>query len=122
MTEGAPAAAGGAPIRPRLEEVVAKFNERAKTDENLRATLKDMERAIQLDISGEGSFHFFLKDYQIDGVKDGPTDDPQILVATDKTTLVSIIDGDTSAMSAYMKKKLKVKATMIDLLVLRKLF
>jgi putative sterol carrier protein len=122
MSEGAPAGAPDTPVKPRLEEMVAKFNERAKTDDNLRETLKDMERTIQLDVSGEGSYHFFLKDYKIDGVKDGPTNDPQILVATDKVTLVAIMDGELSPTRAYMSKKFKVKATMLDLLVLRKLF
>ncbi len=118
--EAAPA--GGLEIRPRVERAVEQFNERAKTDQKLRETLKDMERSIQLDVAGEGTYHFFLRDYAIGGVQDGPTSDPQILVTTDKKTLAAIFDGELSPTRAYMSKKLKFKATLLDLLVLRKLF
>jgi putative sterol carrier protein len=114
--------AAGGTLKPRIEGLVNQFNERAKSDENLRETLKDMERTIQLDVAGDGTYHFLLKDYKIDGVRDGPTADPQIQVTTDKATLTSIMDGELSPTRAYMSKKFKVKATMLDLLVLRKLF
>lgn len=122
MAEEADGGPGGASLRPRLVEMVDKFNERATTDEKLRETLKDMERSIQLDVTGEGTYHFILKEYKIDGVRDGPTDAPQIQVTTDKATLAAIMDGELSPTRAYMAKKFKVKATMLDLLVLRKLF
>lgn len=122
MAEETPAAGVGTAMRPRLVEMVDKFNERATTDEKLRETLKDMERSIQLEVDGEGTYHFILKDYKIDGVRDGPTDEPQIKVTTDKATLTAIMDGELSPTRAYMAKKFKIKATMLDLLVLRKLF
>ncbi len=122
MSQGVPESVPGEILRPRIEGLVRSFNERARTDDKLRQTLKDMERSIQIDIAGEGSYHFFLKDYQIDGVRDGPTADPNILIATDKVTMAAIIDGELSPTRAYMNKKFKIKATMLDLLVLRKLF
>jgi len=112
----------GASLRPRIEALVEKFNERAKTDEKLHETLVDWERSIQLDITGDGTYHFFLKDFKIDRVNDGPTPDPQIHVATDRETFEAVIDGETSPMRAYMNKKFRVKAELRDLLILRKLF
>lgn len=101
---------------------MAKFNEKARTDPKMTETLKDMSRIIQLDVDGDQSYHFVLKDYRIDGVKDGPTHNPEVLVSTDKATLLGIFSGDVSPMRAYMTKKIKFKATLMDLLVLKKLF
>ena len=109
-------------VRPKIEHAVADFNQRAKTDPKMIETLKDMDRLIQLDVEGDQVYHFHLKDSHIDGVKDGPTANPQVLVSTDKQTLLGIFSGETSAMKAYMTKRIKFKATLMDLLVLKKLF
>ena len=117
-----PPAAKVTEIRPQLEKSVANFNERAKSDPKFQETLKDMERKIQLDIAGDKTYHFHLKDYHIDGVKDGPVASPEVVVTTDKETLLGIFNGDISAMRAYLTKKIKFQATLMDLLVLKKLF
>lgn len=119
MSEAAPKVTA---VRPELEKSVARFNERAKTDPKFQETLKDMERKIQLDVAGDGTYHFHLKDYHIDGVRDGPAQAPQVVVTTDKDTLLGIFNGEVSAMRAYLTKKIKFQATLMDLLVLKKLF
>lgn len=109
-------------IRPQLEKAVAKFNERARSDPKFQETLRDMERKIQLEIEGDATYHFHLKDYRIDSVRDGPIEGAQVLVTTDKETLLGIFNGEVSAMGAYLKKRIRFKATLMDLLVLKKLF
>lgn len=101
---------------------MAKFNERAKSDPKFQATLTDMERWIQLDIDGDQTYHFHLKDNHIDSVRDGPCPEPQVVVTSDKPTMLGIFSGEVSPMRAYMGKKIRFKATLMDLLVLRKLF
>src|SRR6267378_8693184 len=115
-------AAGASVVRPKLVSAVEKFNERARTDPKLQETLRDLARTIQLDIAGDATYHFFLKNNAIDGVRDGPVANPQVIVTTDKDTLVGIMDGEVSATRAYFNKKIKFKATLQDLLVLRKIF
>jgi putative sterol carrier protein len=109
-------------VRPQLVKAVAQFNERARTDPKFQETLKDMERKIQLDVAGDGTYNFHLKDYRIDKVNDGPVASPEVVVTTDKETLLGIFNGDVSAMRAYLTKKIKFQATLMDLLVLKKLF
>ncbi len=113
---------GGGELRPHLEAAVLKFNERAKSDVKFQETLKDMTRWIQLDVAGDQTYHFHLKDYAIDGVRDGPCQDPEVVVTSDKATMLGIFAGEVSPMRAYMGKKIRFKATLTDLLVLRKLF
>jgi len=117
-----PPAARITEVRPQLLKSVAQFNERAKTDPKFQETLRDMERKIQLDVAGDATYNFHLKDYRIDGVKDGPAVNPQVVVTTDKETLLGIFNGEVSAMRAYLTKKIKFQATLMDLLVLKKLF
>src|SRR5690349_2046877 len=109
-------------VRPQLVKSVANFNERAKTDPKFQETLKDMERKIQLDVAGDATYNFHLKDYRLDGVRDGPATNPEVVVTTDKETLLGIFNGEVSAMRAYLTKKIKFQATLMDLLVLKKLF
>lgn len=111
-----------AQIRPQLETAVSEFNERAKTDPKFQETLRDVERRIQLVVEGDATYHFHLKDNQIDGVRDGPIEGAEVLVTTDKETLLGILSGEVSAMGAYLKKRIKFKATLMDLLILKKLF
>ncbi len=120
--DGSDAGARAAEVRPQLEKAVAKFNERAKSDPKFQETLKDMERRIQLDVDGDRTYNFHLKDYNIPAVNEGPAQNPDVLVSTDKETLLGIFNGDVSAMGAYLKKKIRFKATLMDLLVLKKLF
>ena len=113
---------GASEVKPRLVKAVEKFNERARSDPKLQETLKDLSRTIQLDIAGDAVYHFFLRNQAIDAVHDGPAPTPEVVVTTDKDTLVGIMDGEVSATRAYFNKKIKFKATLQDLLVLRKLF
>lgn len=115
-------AARATEVRPQLEKAVAAFNERAKSDPKFQETLRDMSRLIQLDVDGDAVYHFQLKDFHIDGVKDGAAASPEVLVSTDKDTLLGIFNGEVSPMSAYVRKKIRFKATLMDLLVLKKLF
>ena len=121
MTETSPAPPV-TEVRPQLEKAVAKFNDRAVSDPKFQETLKDMARMIQLDVSGDSTYHFHLKEYRIDGVRDGPAATPDVVVSTDKETLLGIFNGEVSPMAAYLKKKIRFKATLMDLLVLKKLF
>ena len=121
MTESPPAARI-TDVRSQLHKSVAQFNERAKTDAKFQETLRDMERHIQLDVAGDATYNFHLKDNRIDGVKDGPVQNPEVVVTTDKETLLGIFNGEVSAMRAYLTKKIKFQATLMDLLVLKKLF
>lgn len=105
-----------------LEKVVTKFNDRAKADEKLRAELAGIERKVMLDL-GEGTqFNFILKDAHVDGVNDGPVESPDITITTDKDTLEALLKRDIGPMKAIALRRLRVKASIEDVLRLRKFF
>ena len=109
-------------MRELLERTVAKFNEKARTDEKLRSDLSGLERRVMLDLKDGTSYNFVLKDAHVDGVNDGPIDSPDITIIADRSTLEALFKREIGPMKAIALQKLKVKASIEDLLRLRKFF
>ena len=109
-------------MRDALEKLVTKFNHRAETDDKLRNDLAGIERKVMLDLGNRTQFHFVLKNAHVDGVNDGPVDSPDIMIITDEGTLESLIKREIGPMKAIALRKLKVKASIEDMLRLRKFF
>ncbi len=105
-----------------LEKVIFKFNERTKIDEKLRNELMGIERKIQLELKDGAKFNFILKDAHVDGVNDGPIAMPDITIITDTVTLDALFKREMGPMKAIALQRLKVKASIEDMLRLRKFF
>ena len=113
-------------VRELLEEAVAKFNRSVENDPKLKAVVADMVRTVQLLLDGGPSYHFVLDHGHIDGVHDGGYDGggqgADVTIETDEATITGIFNGEVNPMRAYATKKLRLKASLQDLLTLRKLF
>lgn len=109
-------------MRDALEKLMTKFNQRAETDDKLRNDLAGIERKVMLDLGNGTQFNFLLKDAHVDGINDGPVDSPDIMIITDQGTLESLIKREIGPMKAIALRKLKVKASIEDMLRLRKFF
>jgi len=109
-------------VRDALEKLMTKFNQRAETDDKLRNDLAGIERKVMLDLGNGTQFNFLLKDAHVDGINDGPVDSPDIMIITDQGTLESLIKREIGPMKAIALRKLKVKASIEDMLRLRKFF
>ena len=109
-------------MRELLEKTVAKFNQLAMTDAKLREDLAGVERRILLDTKDGTRYHFILKDAHVDGVKDGPIDSPDITITADRATLEALFRKEIGPMKAIALQKLKVRASIEDMLRLRKFF
>lgn len=109
-------------MKDLLEQAIAKFNARANADEKLRRELDGVERKILVELKDGTRFHFLLRDRQIGPVGDGPVDAPDITIQSDAATLAALLRRETGPMKAMATQKLKVKASLEDLLRLRKFF
>lgn len=109
-------------VRELLEQVVETFNLKSRNDEKFRRELEGLRRTVQLEFDDGSAYHFNLKDTLIDGVHDGKKEGAEILVFTDVDTFSSIILGEMSPMRAYATKKIKFKASLSDMLMMRKFF
>lgn len=109
-------------VRELLEQTVEKFNEKSRTDEKFRRELKGLRKTVQLELDDGRAYHFNLRDTLIDGVHDGKKEGADILIFTDADTFRDIVNGEMSPMRAYATKKIKFKASLSDMLMMRKFF
>ncbi|HEV8595611.1 MAG TPA: SCP2 sterol-binding domain-containing protein [Thermoplasmata archaeon] len=109
-------------MRELIEQAVEKFNERARKDEKLGRELEGIERKVLVDLKDGPKFHFVLKDRQIGPVGEGAIEAPDVTIVSDSSTLSAVLRKEMGPMKAYATQKLKVKASLDDVLRLRKFF
>lgn len=109
-------------VRDLLESAVEQFNEKAEKDPKFREDLADKTRTVQFLLDDGRAWNFKLENAHIEGVNDGPLEGADISITSDEETIRGIFDGSISAMRAYATKKIKFKASLQDLLTLRKFF
>ncbi|MGC8610164.1 MAG: hypothetical protein ACP5JT_03655 [Thermoplasmata archaeon] len=104
----------------KLYELVKKFNERAERDNKFRKEIENLDRKILVEFVDDGKYSFELRDAHIEELKDyiGSYD---IEVYIDTNTFNEIIEGKTDALSAYILKRFRVKASLSDKLLISQL-
>lgn len=106
-----------------LREAIARFNRKAESDPKLSKEIAGMKRVVQFEITDTGeSFHFVLDNKRIDELITGKTEKPDIRVMCDAEVLKQIYSGELRPMKAIALRKIHVKASLEDMLTLRKFF
>jgi len=109
-------------VKDLIERAVAKFNARVQADEKLQQELEGVERTVLLDLKDGTKFHFQLKDQKIGPVAEGPVEAPDVTILSDPSALTALLNKEMGPMKAYATGKLKIKASLEDVLRLRKFF
>ncbi len=109
-------------MRALLEDAVRKFNEKAQADPKLAAELEGVERKVLIDCRDGPKYSFLLKDKQIGPLSEAPVDAPDVTIVSDTETLTALLKKEMGPMKAYATQKLKIKASLDDVLRLRKFF
>ncbi|MEK6851787.1 MAG: SCP2 sterol-binding domain-containing protein [Candidatus Thermoplasmatota archaeon] len=109
-------------MKDLIEQAVQKFNAKAQADEKLQKELEGIERKVVIDCRDGPKYNFVLKDRQIGPVGEGPLDAAEITILSDTGTLTALLKKEMGPMKAYATGKLKIKASLEDVLRLRKFF
>ena len=109
-------------VKEVLEHIVVEFNKKVEQDQAFAKEAQEKNRTIQFLFDDGQSYHMELMGGHIEGVLDGPLDGADITIMTDEQTFRGLVAGDISAMRAYATKKLRLKASLQDLMTLRKIF
>jgi putative sterol carrier protein len=109
-------------LRDLMTQAIDKFNCKAKSDDKLKAQLEGVDRRILIEFHDCDACHMHLKDLQIKDFADGTIDPCEVKVITDQATLTALLKKELNAMKAYATGKIKFKASLTDLLTLKKLF
>ncbi len=103
-------------ILEKLNELVEKFNKRMEEDEKLRNGIGDLERKIIINFKDNGKYFLKLENGSLNFVD--PFDKGDIEVEMTMETFEKILSKEMDALSAYITKKILVKASLSDKLLL----
>ena len=108
-------------IRELLEDAIEKFNEKVAEDERMAAELQGIERTIVLRLKDDGAYHFVLKDMRAGPLEEGDAEG-DIEILSDSETIIALFNREMGPMKAIATKKLKINASIQDMLRIRKFF
>ncbi len=100
-----------------LQELVNKFN---KSESKKKEKIKDIERTVVIKFEDDGTYHTHLKNSTLSDVEEGDVEG-EIIITTTTETFRKILNGQEDALTAYLTKKIKVKAKLMDKLLLNDL-
>ena len=101
-------------IKDELQKLVEKFN---SSKNEKKEKIKDLERTILIIFDNGEIYHTRLKDGKLSDIEEGKIEG-DITVSTDVDTFTKILKGEEDALTAYITKKIRVKAKLMDKLLL----
>ena len=104
-----------------LQGLIDRFNEKAEKDGEFRDYWKDKTRSISVTFTDDGQFSFNLRDARLVGLRPEGIAEPDIKITTDTETFNALIEKRMGAMKALALRKVQVKASLEDMLAIRKL-
>lgn len=109
-------------VEQLIRGAIEKLNEKRESDDKVRAELEGLDRRIMISLSDGRIFNFTIENGHSSELQDGAIRDPDILIESDAETLEGIFKGEIGAMKALALKKIRVQASIQDMLRIRKLF
>jgi putative sterol carrier protein len=109
-------------IKPILEEKVSEFNTRIKNEPKFSGVIEGKERSICISVTDGENYVTNLKDMLLDPFTESDNTDKDLVVTASSDVLLSLINKEMSPIKAYMTGELKVKASLTDMLLLKRLF
>tara|TARA_B100001250_G_C19805590_1_gene793139 strand:- start:781 stop:1119 length:339 start_codon:yes stop_codon:yes gene_type:complete len=109
-------------IKQVLEEKVSEFNTRIKDEPKFSTVIEGKERSICITVSDGESYTTNLKDMILEAFIESENTDKDLVITASSDVLIALINKEMSPIKAYMTGELKVKASLTDMLLLKKLF
>ncbi len=101
-----------------LQSLVDKFN--SMEDEKIKNKIKDIKKNITLIFEDDGSYHFTLNNSKLSDVEEG-YQKGDIEITTTTEIFKKILNKEIDALSAYITKKIRVKASLMDKILISEL-
>jgi len=105
-----------------LHEAVQKFNAKAATDEKLATEIAGITRTVQVEVSDGPWWHFRIEGGQLTEPAQGQVESPDIRIIASGQTLLQLYTRELRPMKALALRKLHLKASLDDMVRLRKFF
>lgn len=108
-------------MKETLNQLSEKVNSRIQTDEKYRKKLEKANKTFCIIFDGSESYNFTLSDGKISEIRDGKTD-ADITVEVSSDTFSKLLSRELDPMAAYFDRKIIVKASLMDKLLITELF
>jgi predicted lipid carrier protein YhbT len=109
-------------VESKLRELIKRLDEAGSEAQGPLARAIPRERLIQMDVSDLGSSYWTeLADGKLGPLHAGDAPDPDIRVAAKGDDLIAMIDGNKSLFTSYLAGDIRIRASVSDLMALRKL-
>ncbi len=105
-----------------LDEKVTEFNSRIDNEPEFSKMIEGKNRTICICVSDGDTYSSKLENLRIEDFVMTDDSSADLVVTANAETLVALIEREMSPVKAYMKGDLKVKASLTDMLLLKKLF
>jgi len=108
-------------VEELLRGAIDRFNRTVECDPKVMEEVCDKVRTVQVLLDDGRAWHFVMDRGHIDGLLQGGAPTAEITIASSEDILKRVFSGEMSAMKAYALKKLQLRASLQDLLTIRRL-
>jgi putative sterol carrier protein len=109
-------------IEEYLNAAIVEFNKKGETDLKLQKEMQGVKRVVEVEVSDGDTYNFVLENAHVSGLQKGKVQNPDIRVIGSSETFDLLWKRELRPMKALALKKIQVKASLEDLLRLRKFF
>ena len=109
-------------IPEMLQEKVTLFNQRIDNEEKFAGMIGDKQRSVCIEVTDGASLTARLADGRLADFSTEAGAETDIRVTADTETLGGMLAGTVSPVKAYATRRLKVKCSVRDLLLLKRIF
>ncbi len=108
-------------VKELLEDAIEKFNRKVEEDERIASELEGIERTIVVRLKDDGAYHFRIENKKASPLQEGDVDG-DIEIISDSETITALFNREIGPMKAIATKRLKINASIQDMLRIRKFF
>ena len=105
-----------------LDEKVIEFNSRIDGEPEFSKMIEGKNRTICICVSDGDNYSTKLESMRIEDFVQTENTDADLVVTANSEVLTGLINREISPIKAYMSGDLKVKASLTDMLLLKRLF
>lgn len=107
-------------MKEELDGLAAKINERLATDEKFRNKLASVKKTFCVDFDGTDFYNFTLNQGRVSEIVPGKVD-AEITIEVGSDMFKRLLSGEEDPMMAYLEKKIRIKASLMDKLLINDL-
>ena len=109
-------------VKDLLDEKVIEFNSRIDGEPEFSRMIEGKDRTICICLSDGHNYSTKLEAMRIEDFVQTDNTDADLVVTANSEVLIGLINREISPIKSYMSGDLKVKASLTDMLLLKKLF